>query len=191
MLDPGRAIDPTTGMVLVKLFSGDCYATSARDEMLVTILGSCIAACIRDPLAGVGGMNHFLLPGDGDGEISGKEERYGAFAMEKLINDIIKMGGIKARLEVKVFGGGNVIRNSAQIGSRNAAFIRHFLEREGLQLAAADLEGDLPRRIHYIPSTGKVWMRKLAAATEIVQQETAYRARVRSTTADEGEVDLF
>lgn len=186
-----RMIDPLTGMVVVKLFSGDCYVAKQPGEMLVTILGSCIATCIRDPLAGIGGMNHFLLPGDGE-DSSGTATRYGAYAMEQLINEIIKAGGSKNRLEVKVFGGGNVIKNSAQIGSRNAAFVKEFLAKESLQIVSADLEGIYPRRVHYYPDTGTVRMRKLQARADIgvIKHETAYRSQMVETPV-EGDIDLF
>lgn len=186
-----RMLDPQSGLKLIKLFSGDCYVATAADEMLVTILGSCVAACIRDPIAGIGGMNHFLLPGGEDGA-SSKATRYGAFAMESLINGIIKAGGCKSRLEVKVFGGGNVINNSAQIGTRNAQFVRQFLLREGLRITGEDLEGDQPRRVHYLPATGKVMLRKMtAAATDgLVKREMAYRNTIAAAPA-EGDIDLF
>lgn len=189
-----RSYDPASGTTTVKLFSGDCYVSTAPNEMLVTILGSCVAACIRDPVAGVGGMNHFLLPGSetGEDETGGRAARYGAYAMERLINDLVKAGGIKSRFEVKVFGGGNVIRNSAMIGSKNAAFVRSFIAREGLRLVGSDLEGNQPRRIHYYPDSGRVRMRKLAAQAEsdLIRQETAYRASL-AAAPESGTVDLF
>ena len=115
----------------VKIFSGDWHVSTKANEVLITILGSCVSACIRDPIAGIGGMNHFLLPGDESvvAQVS-DAARYGVFAMESLINGILKAGGRKDRLEFKVFGGGNVINNSQKIGSKNAAFIRNFLKNE-------------------------------------------------------------
>lgn len=188
-----KVFDKQAGLYAVKIFSGDCYATDQRDEMMVTILGSCIAACIRDPHAGVGGMNHFLLPGDEDGNpLSATSTRYGAFAMESLINGIIRLGGRKDRLEVKVFGGGNVANNMNRIGSRNAEFIRKFLKNEGFTALSQDLEGDLPRRVHYYPATGDVMLRKLRKSDSagIVSQENDYRSRL-SVKPVEGDIDLF
>lgn len=183
---------PEDGQKIVKLFSGDCYVSTDASEMLVTILGSCVSACIRDPYAGVGGMNHFLLPGtDATGKVS-EGARYGTFAMETLINNILKAGGRRERLEVKVFGGGNVTANSARIGSKNAAFIREFLKAEGLSIVSQDLEGELPRRIHYTPATGKVLMRKLSRKEDfrVVDEEARYRNKL-TTKPIEGDIDLF
>lgn len=184
--------DPQSGLPTAKLFSGDWYVTP-NDEMLVTILGSCVAACIRDPIARVGGMNHFLLPGT-ENMLSQASDatRYGVFAMETLINAILKQGGNKDRLEVKVFGGGNVTNNSARIGSKNAQFIREFLRNENIPIISEDLEGELPRRIHYWPASGKVMMRKLHRKEDfrVVEEETRY-SRSLVTKPVEGDIDLF
>ncbi len=188
-----RSYDAETGRDVVKIFSGDWHVSTSGNEMLATILGSCIAACIRDPKLGIGGMNHFLLPGD-EHTITehSNATRYGVFAMESLINGILKEGGCKDRLEVKVFGGGNVTSNSARIGSKNSAFVREFLSREGFTIQSEDLEGDLPRRVHYFPDTGKVMMRRLSRKedTAIVEEEKRYSKRI-STVPVEGEIDLF
>lgn len=190
-LSAKRSFDPQTGLHVVKIFSGDWYVSTQKNEMLATILGSCVSACIRDPYAGIGGMNHFLLPGDGSISQLGEAARYGGFAMESLINGILKAGGRKDRLEVKVFGGGNVINNSQRIGSKNAAFIRSFLKQEGIPIVSEDLEGDLPRRIHYFPDTGKVLMRKLSAKDQtVIEEENRYRSRI-SAKPVEGDIDLF
>ncbi len=188
-----RGYDPETGRDVVKIFSGDWHVSTSHNEMLATILGSCIAACIRDPILGIGGMNHFLLPGDENTITENSTAtRYGVFAMETLINGILKAGGRKDRLEVKVFGGGNVTNNSIRIGSKNSAFIREFLAREGFTILSEDLEGDLPRRVHYFPDTGKVMMRRLSRKEDlaIVEEEKQYNTRI-STAPVEGEVDLF
>lgn len=181
------------GHKMIKIFSGDLHVSTDPNEMLVTILGSCVAACIRDPIARVGGMNHFLLPGN-DLVITELSEaaRYGVFAMESLINGILKAGGRKDRLEIKVFGGGNVINNSQRIGSKNAEFIRKFLKSEGYRIISEDLEGDLPRRIHYYPDTGKVMMKKLRRKDDlrVVEEETRYRNSIAATPV-EGDIDLF
>lgn len=177
---------------VVKIFSGEWYVTS-EDVMLTTILGSCVSACIRDPVAKIGGMNHFLLPGDDtqDGQ-AGDAARYGVFAMENLLNGIYKGGGRKDRLEVKVFGGGNVINNSARIGSKNAQFIRMFLLKEGLHIASQDLEGDYPRRINYYPLTGKVMMRQLRRKDDmqVLEVESRYKRQIAEHPV-EGNIELF
>lgn len=188
-----HSFDPALGRPVVKLFSGDWYVSTNPEEMLVTILGSCVAACLRDPYARVGGMNHFLLPStDQSQDITSNATRYGTYAMETLINDILKAGGRKDRLEAKVFGGGNVTNNSAKIGSKNAAFIRAFLKDEKIPVLAEDLEGNLPRRVHYTPGDGKVMMRRLHRVDDlqVVEEEKKYQ---RSLVAKpvEGEIDLF
>lgn len=181
------------GHKIVKIFSGDLHISTQPNEMLATILGSCVAACIRDPIAKVGGMNHFLLPGN-DLVVTELSEaaRYGVFAMEKLINGILQAGGRKDRLEIKVFGGGNVINNSQRIGSKNADFIRNFLKSEGYKIVSEDLEGDMPRRIHYYPDTGKVMMRKLRRKDDlrVLEEETRYRNSIAKAPV-EGDIDLF
>jgi chemotaxis protein CheD len=187
-----RFFDAKEHIHVVKIFSGDWHV-STGDEMLATILGSCVSACIRDPITKIGGMNHFLLPGDESSTTQmGEGARYGVFAMESLINGIMKAGGRKDRLEIKVFGGGNVINNSARIGSKNAKFIRDFLRREGLRITSEDLEGDHPRRIHYYPATGKVMMRLLRRKEDlvVVEEEARYTKRI-SIKPVEGDIELF
>lgn len=188
----GKSHDNKSGVDIVKIISGDWYVTNDKNEMLTTILGSCISACIRDPIAGVGGMNHFLLPGDASSVPTTDAARYGAYAMESLINAILKMGGRKERLEIKVFGGGNVINSSARIGSKNAQFIRDFLTKEGYHIISSDLEGDQPRRVHYYPSTGKVLLKKLERGDncKLAAEEENYR-RTIAIKPVEGDIDLF
>ncbi len=187
-----RYYDQIAEITVIKLFSGECYVTSEPGEMIATILGSCVSACIRDPIAGVGGMNHFLLPGSSN--ISREESmRFGAFAMEQLINELLKIGGKKERFEVKVFGGGNVIESSAKIGDKNAIFVREYLKREGLRIHAEDLGGTLPRRIHYFPENGKIMMRKLKRKDDlrIIEEEKRFEVQAEHTAHDGGDVELF
>jgi len=177
------------------LYSGDYYVTGKPHEMIVTILGSCVAACLYDPIARVGGMNHFLLPdtggNNGDGS-AGESTRYGAFAMEQLINGILKLGGQKNRLEVKVFGGANVINNSAMIGSKNVDFIRSFLKKEGLAITSSDLGGDYPRRLRFHPDNGKTLLLKLARKSDmaVVDEEQKFVTALKSKPV-EGDIELF
>ena len=187
-----RYYDAKEQINVVKIISGDWYVSTQGDEMLATILGSCVSACIRDPVARVGGMNHFLLPGDDSDSEMSESARYGGFAMESLINGILKAGGQKHRLEVKVFGGGNVINNSARIGSKNARFIRDFLNKEGFRIASEDLEGDHPRRLHYYPDSGKVMMRLLRRKEDmvVVEEEARYKKQIATHTIG-GDVELF
>lgn len=188
-----RCYDAKEKINVVKIFSGDWYVTGAADEMITTILGSCVAACIRDPIVGVGGMNHFLLPSTDEMDNTHSDAaRYGLFAMESLINGILKAGGRKDRLEVKVFGGGNVINNSARIGSKNAKFVRDFLHKEGFRIVSEDLEGEHPRRVHYYPVTGKVMMRLLRRKEDmvVVEEEAQYKKAIISKPIG-NDIELF
>lgn len=188
-----RVHDAQENVDIIKIFSGDWYVSNKPGEMLATILGSCVSACIRDPVARVGGMNHFLLPGDENSDSTMSDSaRYGVFAMESLINGILKGGGRKDRFEIKVFGGGNVINNSARIGSKNAKFIREFLKKEGYRITSEDLEGDHPRRLHYFPDTGKVMMRLLRRKEDmvVVEEEARYKKEI-VTHPIESNIELF
>ena len=159
----------------VKLLPGEYYIT-AENMLLTTVLGSCVSACVRDRTAGVGGMNHFMLP---DADPSSRETasamRYGSYAMEVLLNELFKAGARRERLEAKVFGGGAVLANMSMlnIGDRNADFVLRYLQMEQVRIAAEDLRGKLPRRINYFPGTGKVTVRKLRRQddTLMVQRE--------------------
>jgi len=149
----------------VKLLPNEFY-TTAEDMVLVTVLGSCVAACIQDRTAGIGGMNHFMLPDDGADAVqhaASDSMRYGAYAMEVLINELIKAGGRRERLEAKVFGGGAVLAGmtTMNIGDRNAVFVRRYLATEGIRIVAEDLQGSHPRKIAYLPNTGQVMVKKL------------------------------
>jgi len=188
-----RYYDNRENVTVIKIISGDWYVSTKPGEMVSTILGSCVSACIRDPYVGVGGMNHFLLPGSEDMDSSNSDAaRYGVFAMENLINGIMKEGGRKERLEIKVFGGGNVIRNSACIGSKNAKFIREFLRKEGFRNFSEDLEGEHPRRVHYYPDSGKVMMRLLRRKEDmvVVEEEKIYERRIINKPMG-SDVELF
>lgn len=191
----GRRIhDAASNLWMVKIFPGEFYITDNPDEMLVTVLGSCVSACIRHPASGIGGMNHFMLPQQHSNGWGGDLEstRFGNFAMEKLINELIKAGAARDELEIKVFGGGNVTDASNPIGTSNAEFVLRFLADEGLSCAAKDLGGRQPRRIHYYPSTGKVIRRLLGGSdsSTILREEGEY-ARSLSKQKATGDVELF
>jgi chemotaxis protein CheD len=191
----GRRFYDTAGSTwMVKVFPGEFLITSKPDETLVTVLGSCVSACIRDPRACIGGMNHFMLPsGDAEGWGGASQStRYGNFAMEKLINELIKAGCSRERMEIKVFGGGNVTTSSSMVGTKNADYVLRYLQAEGLKCAVKDLGGDYPRRIHYSPATGRV-VRRLLGRTDtawVAREETEY-ARQLATQKVAGEIDLF
>lgn len=184
--------DSQHGIEAVKLLPGEYYV-SARDMLLVTVLGSCVAACIRDVRLGVGGMNHFMLPeGDVHGPASGAA-RYGTFAMEVLINHLLKLGARREHLEAKVFGGGNVLPGLAQanVGHRNAAFVVHFLAAERIRIAARDLADRYPRKVYYFPASGRALVKRLRELHNdtILEREAAYRRRLIAPPA--GEIELF
>lgn len=189
-----RYFDPHFAVMAIKVFPGEHRVSGSPEEMLVTVLGSCVSACIRDPIAGIGGMNHFMLPASDDGQWgrASARLRYGNFAMEHLINDILKQGGRRERLEIKVFGGANVLSNGASIGHQNAEFVEDYLKTEGLPIAGAHLYGVLPRRVHYFPVTGRVRMLELRRSTDLADlaAEARYQKSLRRTEAA-GSVELF
>lgn len=189
-----RFFDTSLHAWVVKLLPGQFYVTQETDEVIVTILGSCVAACIRDPLAGIGGMNHFMLPEGGARSWNGESEsaRFGNFAMEKLINELLKAGCSRASLEVKVFGGANVIQSRTAVGTGNSDFVLDYLKAEGLRCSVQDLGGYFPRRIHYYPMTGRVVRRFLnnSSATEVASDESAYARRL-SAERTAGDIELF
>ncbi len=189
-----RYYDQRTEETVINIFSGNCYVTDQPGEVVVTILGSCIAACMRDPIAHVGGMNHFLLPASGDID-EGNSFRFGLFAMEQLINELMKRGAQKERLEIKLFGGGNVLQNNSKdpVGDRNIAFVREFLHKEGLEIAAEDLGGNYPRRVHYYTDSGRVLLRKLRREEDsiIIDKEKQYIKKLQQNNAEYSDVELF
>lgn len=186
--------DRTFDRDAAKILPGEYYYT-AKDMLIVTVLGSCVAACIRDRLSGVGGMNHFMLPdgGDADNPVSASM-RYGTYAMEVLINDLLKAGARRENLEAKVFGGGNVLRGfiAINVGQRNAQFVRDYLKAENIKIVAEDLNDIHPRKVYFFPRTGKVLVKKLKQMNNntLVNREQDYAQRLQST-AVAGDVELF
>jgi len=186
--------DPLLEKRAVKLLPGE-YHVSDQDIVQVTVLGSCVSACIRDRVFGIGGMNHFMLPeGDGQGGW-GNSTRYGVYAMEVLINEILKRGARRDNLEAKLFGGGNVMKilSQSNVGERNAAFALKFLETEGIPLLAQDLVDIYPRKVYHFPTTGKVRLKKLVEMHNqtILERERDYRSRLIQTEEKGGEIELF
>lgn len=187
--------DRSFGCDAAKILPGEFYYTH-KPMMIVTVLGSCVAACLRDRVSGIGGMNHFMLP-DGDGDISNPSSasmRYGAYAMEMLINQLLKAGARRENLEAKVFGGGNVLRGftAINIGEQNAAFVRKFLHAEKIRIVAEDLNDVHPRKVYFFPATGKVLVKKLKQLNNytLVRREQDYASRLKTTDVA-GEIDLF
>src|SRR5512139_1336910 len=159
--------DSRLGCWLAKILPGEFYIT-ASDEGITTVLGSCISACIRDPVIRVGGMNHFMLPEDTtQGQSTwlaadaGLATRYGSFAMESLINGLLKLGARRERLEVKLFGGGKILNLDIDVGERNIEFARRWLKTEAYPVVAEDVGLSVPRRVVYFPATGKVRVKHL------------------------------
>lgn len=168
------------------------YLVVDDDTALTTILGSCVAACLRDPVLRIGGMNHFLLPEGNVGD--GAPARYGSYAMELLINDLLKRGANRKRLEAKVFGGANVLKGftSNPVGTRNAEFVRQYLQAEHIPIIAEDLCGIHPRKIWFFADSGRVVVNRLPHAheAEVAAAESAVRARL-SRAPVTGGVELF
>ena len=186
--------DPSSGATAIWIFQGDFYVSARPDMFLTTVLGSCIAVCMRDPVAGCGGMNHFLLP---DAEDRGEHYpslalRYGSYSIERLINAILSRGGKRERLEIKAFGGANVLNGASNVGSRNVDFIEHYFARERLPIRAVDLRGNFPRKLRYFPTTGRAQVCDLrnAEAADAIKSETDMRAKMAFAKLS-GDVEVF
>ncbi len=178
-----------------KILPGEYYATT-RPMLLVTVLGSCVSACVRDRVQGIGGMNHFMLPDSGQDAdaIAGLPTRYGTFAMEVLINQLLKLGAKRQNLEAKIFGGGNVLRGFtvSNIGAKNVNFVKHFLDMERIPIVSEDLLDIYPRKVYFFADTGRVLVKKLKSVHNdtIVEREKDYSARLKYSKV-EGDVELF
>jgi len=187
--------DRTFDCDAAKILPGEYYCTF-KDMLIVTVLGSCVSACIRDRVSGIGGMNHFMLPdgGDGSNPLISASARYGTYAMEVLINELLKSGARRENLEAKVFGGGNVLRGltALNVGERNAAFVRAYLKAEGIRVLAEDLNDIFPRKVYFFPRTGRVLVKKLRELNNntLVNREQDYASRLAGKEIG-GEVDLF
>lgn len=185
--------DRTFGCDAAKILPGEYYYTD-RDMLIVTVLGSCVSACIRDRSTGLGGMNHFMLPDGGDTGPVSASMRYGTYAMEVLINDLLKSGARRESLEAKVFGGGAVLRgfSAMNVGERNAAFVTSFLKTEKIPVLAEDLNDIHPRKVYFFPRTGKVLVKKLMQTHNdtLAKRELDYASRLKVTPVA-GEIDLF
>jgi chemotaxis protein CheD len=159
---PSRYFSQKFQKQAVKLAPCQLYITDKLDEMLETVLGSCVAACIRDPQAGIAGINHFMLPTTDEPRSNDLMTmlRYGNHAMDLLIEGLLLRGAKRERLEVKVFGGANVMPGPV-VGEANAVWVLRYLEDRKLRIAAQHLKGRLPRALHYFPATGLVLMQQL------------------------------
>jgi len=190
----GRYFNREFNADTVKIGLGQQAISDRPDLMIATTLGSCVAACIHDPVRGIGGMNHFMLPDLPASELegAGMAARYGSVAMERLINALLAAGAERQRLQVKLFGGGRVIESSYDIGGLNSRFALDYVRTEGLTLAGHDLGGGSARRLHYFPHSGRALRRLLRpeAAAETVTRERRFITHL-SQAPEEGEVELF
>jgi chemotaxis protein CheD len=194
-LAPNLYYDRHFNIEAVKILPGEYYAT-ARPLLIVTVLGSCVAACIRDRVSGIGGMNHFMLPStDDSAESIEVSARYGNHAMEILIDQLLDMGARRKNLEAKIFGGGNLIKGFkvGNVGELNAVFMRNYLKLEQIPIVAEDLLDIYPRKIYFFPGQDKVMVKKLLRLNNntIVEREQEHRSRLRNEKDTVGEVELF
>jgi len=193
----GRAskyLDRNFNRQAMKILPGEFYATT-EDEVIVTVLGSCVAACLLDPIAMVGGMNHFMLPvkkGGHDPDVF-FAARYGAAAMEFLINNLLHLGAQRDRLVAKAFGGGHVMPGmSTDIGGQNVDFVRQFLRNEGIPIWSEDMGGPHPRKVYFFPHTGQVLVKRMDRTHNdtVINRELSYLQEVAKAPL-EGDVELF
>ena len=193
-----RYWDQENGIVTVKLLPGEYYVTTA-DEMITTVLGSCVSACIRDAVAGIGGMNHFMLPETSKSRLNARDEtivgtamRYGNYAMEHLINTILQYGGKRKNLEVKLFGGSKIMATLSDVGLKNIDFVLNYVDMEALTLISHDLGDIYPRKVNFYPRSGRVRMKKIKDLHNdtIILRERQYGSRIKDVSV-ESSIELF
>ncbi|GHA25710.1 putative chemoreceptor glutamine deamidase CheD [Devosia pacifica] len=182
--------------IVTTVHQGDCAVSGDAGLTYSTVLGSCISACIYDPVARVGGMNHFLL-GMQSGTAKdryGASARYGAFAMEQLINLVLSRGsGRKSNLSIKVFGGGKISAALDDVGAKNVEFVREFLAAEGYAIASSDLGGNFARRVLFKPVSGKAFVKRLDSSAEagVAREEIAIVRRGPVVAPVDNDIELF
>jgi chemotaxis protein CheD len=171
---------------MIHVHQGECRITEDPRVVMTTMLGSCVAACLRDPEARVGGMNHFLLP---EAETADRTAllRYGAHSMELLVNGLLSIGAKRERLQAKLFGGGQMADGLSDIGAKNAAFAEQYLTREGIPIIGGSLRGRHARRIQFWPVSGRVRQLALEMAVDAVPIVKSIDNRAK----DHGSVELF
>ena len=178
----------------VKVLPGE-YFVYNEDILIMTTLGSCIAACLWDRQARVGGMNHFMLPEGAGKDPASSGGRYGSFAMELLINEMLKLGATRSSMEAKVFGGGQVISgmNSMNVGERNTSFVLDYLKAERIQVVSKDVLDIYPRKVCFLPASGKAMVKRLASANNeaLLAQERDAAQKVAPAASSGGSIDLF
>lgn len=193
-----RYWDTNNNIYAAKLLPGEFYV-SMTGELITTVVGSCVSACIRDTATGIGGMNHFMLPSDvgrtgraWSNTPVNTQTRYGNIAMERLINVILAGGGKRQNLEIKLFGGGKVLQIDTDIGGKNIDFVKRYLDTEGFAIAAEDVGGNKPRKIQYFPNTGRARVKCLNNLHNdtLTKRESSYIATINNSPV-EGRIDLF
>lgn len=188
---PGSYYDSALQTQAIRVLPAD-YVVTQQPLALVTLLGSCVAACLYEPALALGGMNHFMLPGGTFGDAV--SARYGVHAMELLINDLLKRGARRTRLLAKVFGGGNVLGgfHSDPIGTRNARFVLEYLAAEKITVMAQDLGDIHARKVCFYPQTGRTLVKRLPATRDagIIDAERALYGSLTRAPASGG-VELF
>ena len=190
-----RYWDPVNRRWTAKILPGELYVSRSPDEVVATTLGSCVSACIRDAGAGIGGMNHFMLPLKSEGggfDSIDMAARYGDHAMEQLINEIIRQGGRRDQLEVKVTGGARIITGMNDVGRRNIDFVLRYIELERLVLKARDLGDHCARKVVYSPASGRLRVKRLGSLPNdtLLVRERHYRQELSGRSLY-GSVELF
>jgi chemotaxis protein CheD len=175
---------------VVHIVQGEQFVSEDPEVVIATLLGSCVAACLRDPVAGVGGMNHFLLPGTDSSRGDTENIGIGVHAMELLVNALLSHGARRERIEAKLFGGANVVAGLTRVGEKNASFAEEFLRREGIQHVGGSLRGDAGRRLQYWPVSGRARQVFMGStAPELIARET--RPVAPPKNEDSGALELF
>jgi len=194
---PVRYFDREFQVDAVKILPGQ-YHSSSGPGTITTVLGSCVSTCLWDPIARIGGMNHFMLPGDTASPSATwtASARFGVYAMEVLINQMIRMGADRRRLVAKVFGGARVLAgfDKLDVGAKNAEFVLEFLKVEGIPIAGQDLLDVHPRKVHFFPATGKVQLKRLHVTpndTVLQRRERAYLSELSVKTGGGGDIEIF
>ena len=183
--------------IAAKILPGEFYVTK-NDEVIVTLLGSCISVCVYDRRLKLGGMNHFMLPVTGNSVchdsilLNGEAGRYGNYAMEHMINEMLKQGADKKHLEFKVFGGGKVLKNATSIGDSNIEFVFDYMKKENYVIQSSNVGDIYPRKILFYVNTGDVFMKKLQTMHNdtIIEREKSYKEELSKQKLS-GDVELF
>jgi len=183
--------DVRIGARVLSVVVGECVVSSEDDVVITTTLGSCVATCLFDPAAGIGGMNHFLLADSADDRLSASA-RYGSAAMEQLINRMLGRTGRRDRLRAKVFGGGAINGFNSSVGTHNVEFVMSYLATEGIPTVSWDVGGTQARAVRFYPAGGRTQRRLLGTAgtNDVMRSEATFAEKLRSTRI-EGDVELF